>query len=50
MLPEAGFGRVKNISLPHGKMLPEIGGNEVEKYQSRRAVGEVEKALCRPWS
>src|SRR5215831_3856065 len=48
--PKRVLGVVENISLPHGKMLPEIGGNEVEKHQSRRAVGEIETALCRPWS
>jgi len=45
MLPERVLGGVENISLPHGKMLPEIGGNEVENYKSTRAVGTVEKAL-----
>jgi hypothetical protein len=47
--PGRDLGGAENISLPHGKMLPETGGNEVEKYQSRRAVGEVEKALPGAW-
>src|SRR5512133_3826038 len=33
--PGRVLGGEEKISLPHGKMLPEIGGNEVEKHKSR---------------
>jgi hypothetical protein len=36
---------VKNKSLPHGKMLPENGGNEDENNQSARAVGTMAAAV-----
>jgi hypothetical protein len=36
---------MKNKSLPHGKMLPENGGNEDENSQSGRSIGTMAAAV-----